>query len=77
VQHESSLTHCAGASLATVREDEGSVSLADIETVWDALHEQLGKLGLRVAGTRAVPLSRTETESGDLMELLLRLSGSS
>ncbi len=59
-----------------VRKDAGPVSLADIETVWDAMHEQLAALGLRVAGTRAVPVSQTEMESGDLTELLRRLPGS-
>ena len=50
-----------------VREDGGSVSLADIEAVWDAIHEQLSELGLRVAATRALPVSQAEMESGDVM----------
>lgn len=53
-----------------VREDGGSVSLADIETVWNAMHEHLATLGLRVAATRAVPVSQTEMGSGDMIDLL-------
>lgn len=59
-----------------VREDGGSVSLADIEAVWDAIHEQLSGLGLRVAATRALPISQAEMESGDVMGLLRPPTGS-
>lgn len=53
-----------------VRENGGGVSLADIETIWEAMHEHLAVLGLRVAATRAVPLSQTELESGDLFKIM-------
>ena len=59
-----------------VREDGGSVSLADIEGVWEAMHEHLAALGLRLAANRVLPVSRTEMESGDVMALLRRPSGS-
>ena len=59
-----------------VREDGGSVTLGDIETVWEAMHNQLARLGLRVAGTRAWPVSRAEMESGDMLALLRRSAGS-
>ncbi|WP_407569607.1 hypothetical protein [Deinococcus altitudinis] len=59
-----------------VRETGGGVSLADIESVWDAMNTHLATLGLRVAGTRALPLSQREMESGDVLALLRSSSGS-
>ena len=59
-----------------VRKDGGSVSLADIEALWDAMHEQLAGLGLRLAATRALPVSQAEMEGGDVMALLRSTSGS-
>ncbi|MGY2894310.1 hypothetical protein [Deinococcus sp. UYEF24] len=53
-----------------VRENGGSVSLADIENVWEAMNTHLATLGLRVAGTRALPLSQRDMESGDVLALL-------
>ena len=52
------------------------MTLGDIETVWEAMHDQLARLGLRVAGTRAWPVSRAEMESGDMLALLRRSAGS-
>ncbi len=52
------------------------MTLGDIETVWEAMHDQLARLGLRVARTRAWPVSRAEMESGDMLALLRRSTGS-
>ena len=59
-----------------VREDGGSVSLADIESVWNVMHDQLAGLGLGLAVTRALPVSQAEMESGDVMGLLRPPTGS-
>jgi hypothetical protein len=62
------MTEDPAAWIATgmiVRQDGGTVSLADIENVWDAMNTHLATLGLRVAGTRALPLSQHDMESAD------------
>ena len=53
-----------------IRADAGSVTPSDIEGVWGAMNEVLEARGLRVAATRAVPISQTELESRDFGELL-------
>ena len=53
-----------------LRADASSVTLADIEGIREAMHDMLEARGLRLAMTRAVPITQAELESRDFGELL-------
>ncbi|ULH14693.1 hypothetical protein MF271_11830 [Deinococcus sp. KNUC1210] len=53
-----------------IRADTGSVTLSEIEKAWEGMYEVLEAQGLRLAATRALPISQDELESRNLGELL-------
>ena len=69
---EEPIAWVAAGMIVRIDEGGGGVSLADVEAVWEAMHEHLAALGLRLAANRVLPISSGEWQSRNFMEELER-----